>query len=194
MPGVFIGALGAMLVATGVWNVDSSTRPWPSGGPHDGDVRSDAVQPDELVHPFTLDGCLALQFQAQLDEERDSSREILDHNAGVIHPVDRHATQSRFGADCPVPELRRPVEAPIGGLQAASERSERAMEPAGFEPATSALLVDFTRIGSGIAPASSTVGLAVDLPGFSAHSRYICRTSVISRLEPSLQDVSEWHC
>ena len=31
MPGVFIGALGAMLVATGVWNVDSSTRPWPSG-------------------------------------------------------------------------------------------------------------------------------------------------------------------
>ena len=64
-------------------------------GPHDGDVRSDAVQPDELVHPFTLDCCLAVQFQAQFDEERDSSREILDHNAGVIHPVDRHATQLR---------------------------------------------------------------------------------------------------
>jgi len=26
MRGVFIGALGAVLVATGVWNVDSSTR------------------------------------------------------------------------------------------------------------------------------------------------------------------------
>jgi len=64
-------------------------------GPHDGEVRSDAVQPDELVHPFTLDCCLALQFQAQFDEERDSSREILDHNAGVIQPVDRHATQCR---------------------------------------------------------------------------------------------------
>ena len=48
-------------------------------GPHDGDVCSDAVQPDEVVHPFTLDCCLALQFQAQFDEERDSSREILDH-------------------------------------------------------------------------------------------------------------------
>jgi dihydrofolate reductase len=65
-------------------------------GPHDGDVRSDAVQPDELVDPFTLDCCLALQFQAQFDEKRDSSREILDHNAGVIHPVDRHATQCRL--------------------------------------------------------------------------------------------------
>ena len=64
-------------------------------GPHDGDVRSDAVQPDELVHPFTLDCCLALQFQAQFDEERDSSREILDHNAGVIHSVDRHTRQCR---------------------------------------------------------------------------------------------------
>ncbi|MFD3590772.1 hypothetical protein [Streptomyces sp. NPDC058683] len=44
--------------------------------PYDGDVRSDAVQPDELVHPLALDGCLALQFQAQFDEERDLSREI----------------------------------------------------------------------------------------------------------------------
>ena len=70
----------------------STARPG-RGRPHDGDVRSDAVQPDELVHPFTLDCCLALQFQAQFDEERNSSREILDHNAGVIHPVDRPATQ-----------------------------------------------------------------------------------------------------
>jgi hypothetical protein len=45
--------------------------------PHDGDVGSNAVQPEELIHPFTLDCCLALQFHAQLDEERDCSREIL---------------------------------------------------------------------------------------------------------------------
>ena len=63
--------------------------------PHDGDVRSDAVQPGKLVHPFTLDCCLALQFQAQFDEERDGSREILDHDADVIHPAVRHATQRR---------------------------------------------------------------------------------------------------
>lgn len=47
----------------------------------------------ELARPFTLDCCLALQLQAQFNEERDSSREILDHNGGVTHPVDRHATQ-----------------------------------------------------------------------------------------------------
>jgi hypothetical protein len=63
-------------------------------GPHDGDVRSDAVQSEEVVDPLTPDCCLALQLKAQFDEERDRSREILNHNAGVIHPVDRHATQS----------------------------------------------------------------------------------------------------
>src|SRR3954451_13761144 len=31
MPGTFTGARGAPLVATGLWNVDSSTRLWPSG-------------------------------------------------------------------------------------------------------------------------------------------------------------------
>ncbi len=51
---------------------------------HDGDVRSDAVQPDERTHPFTLDCCLALQFQAQLEEERDSSREIRDHERATV--------------------------------------------------------------------------------------------------------------
>jgi hypothetical protein len=64
-------------------------------GPDEGEVCSDAVQPDELVYPFTFDCCLALQFQAQFDEERDRSRKIPDHNADVIHPVDRHAEQCR---------------------------------------------------------------------------------------------------
>ena len=95
MPGVFIGALGA--TAGGHRRVERRQLDPAVAvrGPQEGDVRSDAVQPDELVHPFALDGCLALQFQAQFDEERDRSREILDHNAGVIHPVDRHATQCR---------------------------------------------------------------------------------------------------
>lgn len=59
-------------------------------GPHDGHVRSEAVEPDEPVHPVTLDCRLALRFQAHFDEERDSGREILDHNANVIHSVNRH--------------------------------------------------------------------------------------------------------
>ena len=67
-------------------------------GPQEGDVRPDAVQPDELVHPFTLDRRLALQFQAQFDEERDGSREIIDHHADVIHALDRHALDGSSAA------------------------------------------------------------------------------------------------
>jgi len=92
MPGLLIGALGAPLVPAGVRNVDSSTPAVAVRSLHDGEVHSDAVQPDEPVHPLTRDCCLALQLQAQFDEEHDRSREILYHNAHVIHPVDRHAT------------------------------------------------------------------------------------------------------
>ena len=90
MPGVFTGALGRALGGrrrVEGRQLDSAVA---VGGPHDGEVGSDAVQADELVHPFTLDGGLALQFQTQFDEERDSGREILDHNPDVIHPVDHH--------------------------------------------------------------------------------------------------------
>lgn len=56
-------------------------------GPHDSNVRSHALQPDELIHPGTLDRGLALQLQARLDEEHDRRREILHHQANVIQPV-----------------------------------------------------------------------------------------------------------
>lgn len=66
----------------------SATRPLRLD--HDGDVRSDAVQPDELVHPFTLDCCLALQFHAQFDEERGESRILAvdEHRAGPDRPYE----------------------------------------------------------------------------------------------------------
>ncbi len=89
MPGVFTGALGAVLGGHRRVERRQLDPAVAVRGPHEGEVRADAVQPDELVHPLTLDRCLALQFQAQFDEERDSSREILDHNADVIHPVDQ---------------------------------------------------------------------------------------------------------
>ena len=59
-------------------------------GPHHGDVASDAVEPDDAVHPRSLDRRLALQLQAELDEERDRSLEVVDDDADVVHPQDRH--------------------------------------------------------------------------------------------------------
>jgi hypothetical protein len=46
--------------------------------------------PDKLVHRLTRDRGLALQLKAKLDEEGDGSLQILDHDAGVIHPLDGH--------------------------------------------------------------------------------------------------------
>jgi hypothetical protein len=48
-----------------------------------------AVQPDELVHPSTLDCCLAVQFQAKFDKERNSSFKVVDDDAHMVHPLNR---------------------------------------------------------------------------------------------------------
>jgi hypothetical protein len=58
--------------------LSSSIPPWPSGGPHHGDLASDAFEPDEAVHRLSLDGRLALELQAKLSEERDRSLEVVD--------------------------------------------------------------------------------------------------------------------
>ncbi len=62
--------------------------------PHHRDVASDAVEPDDAVHPRSLDGRLALQLQAKLDKERDRSLEVVDHDADIVHPQNRHILES----------------------------------------------------------------------------------------------------
>src|SRR3982074_3449833 len=42
-------------------------------GPHHRDVDSDAVEPDDTVHPTSLDRRLALQLHTKFDKERSSS-------------------------------------------------------------------------------------------------------------------------
>src|SRR5437867_3548319 len=54
-------------------------------------VHLDALKPDYAVHPTALDRPLALQLESELDEERRRGREVVDHNAHVLHPLDRHA-------------------------------------------------------------------------------------------------------
>jgi hypothetical protein len=49
-------------------------------GPHHGEVGTDAVEPDDAVHPRPLVRRLAFQLHAELREERLGSLEIVDHD------------------------------------------------------------------------------------------------------------------
>jgi hypothetical protein len=60
--------------------------------PHHGDVDADTVEPGDAVHPTSLDCRLALRFQAELDKERESCREVVDDDAHVVHPLGRPAS------------------------------------------------------------------------------------------------------
>src|SRR5262249_28000279 len=57
---------------------------------HHHDVDSDALDPVHAVHPRALDWLLAILLHAQLDEERDCGREVVDHDADVVHSNERH--------------------------------------------------------------------------------------------------------
>jgi hypothetical protein len=69
-------------------------------GPHHCDVHSDVVEPDDAVHPTSLDCRLALQLQTKFDKERDSSLEVIDDDADVVHPLDRHVPEHRDAVVC----------------------------------------------------------------------------------------------
>jgi hypothetical protein len=60
-------------------------------GPQHGDVLSDVVEPDDTLHPTSLDWPLALQLHAKFDEERNNSVKVVDNDEDVVHPLDRHA-------------------------------------------------------------------------------------------------------
>ena len=55
-------------------------------GPHQGDVASDAVEPDDAVYPLSLNFRLTFQLQTKFDKERDSSLEVSDKDSDVVHP------------------------------------------------------------------------------------------------------------
>jgi hypothetical protein len=54
------------------------------------DVDSDIVEPDDAVHPTSLDCRLALQLQTKFEKERSSSLKVVDNDADMIHSQDRH--------------------------------------------------------------------------------------------------------
>src|ERR1700694_1901668 len=59
-------------------------------GPHHRDVDSHAVEPVDTVHPTSLDRRLALQLHTKFNKERLSSLKVIDDDAHVVHPLDRH--------------------------------------------------------------------------------------------------------
>ena len=54
------------------------------------DICPDAFEPYDAVHPAALDQTLSLQFESKLDEELDCGREVVNYDADVLHPLDRH--------------------------------------------------------------------------------------------------------
>jgi hypothetical protein len=77
---------------------------------HHRDVRPYALEPVDAVHQAALDGRLALQLESELDEELGRGREVFDHDADVLHPLDRHAldgTEPQYRASGATPAHAR---------------------------------------------------------------------------------------
>src|SRR6202521_2702962 len=90
------------------------------------DLRPDALEPHHAVHPTALDRPLALQLESELDEERRRGREVVDHDAHVLHALDRHALDC---SDATVPATASRL--PIGWWERAAHWSEETSDELG---------------------------------------------------------------
>jgi hypothetical protein len=46
-------------------------------------------------YPATFDAPLALQHESELDEELSRGREVVDHDADVLHPLESHVLDGK---------------------------------------------------------------------------------------------------
>ncbi len=60
-------------------------------GTHHRDVRPSSLEPNDAIHPAALVRCLAFQLESELNEERRGGRKVIDDDADMVHPLDRHA-------------------------------------------------------------------------------------------------------
>ncbi len=90
MPSVFAGARVTVSARRRVvlGQLEPSVAVW---GAHHRDVRSDSLEPNEAIHRAALDCRLAFQLQSEFGEERHGSREVVDDDGDVVHPLDRPA-------------------------------------------------------------------------------------------------------
>src|ERR1700710_1937374 len=60
---------------------------------HHRELRPHPLEAHYAVHPIALYQTLALPLEPKLGEERCRGREVVDHDADVVHAFDRHAPQ-----------------------------------------------------------------------------------------------------
>jgi hypothetical protein len=65
---------------------------------HHREPRPYALEPHDAVHPATPDGPLALQLESELDEKLSRGREVVNDDAHVVHPLDRHVLDGKDAA------------------------------------------------------------------------------------------------
>ena len=116
---------GSALIAVGVWNFVSSSRPWPSGVRIIAMSTPDAVEPDDAVHPTSLDRRLALQLQTKFDEERDRSVEVVDDDDDVVHPLNRHGPSLPIRGRSLFQELPGRISRVVDSTEDVRDRSAR---------------------------------------------------------------------
>jgi hypothetical protein len=78
--------------------------PMPIWSVHHDDVDLDIFDPVDAVHPRALDRRLTFFRHAKRGKKSDSSRKVLNDNADVVQPFDRHG-QSIVEAACGGPGL-----------------------------------------------------------------------------------------
>jgi hypothetical protein len=64
-------------------------------GSHHRDVTPHAVESDGSVRPKAFDLRLSFQLHAELGEERDIRVQVVDDDADVVHPLNRHVSEDR---------------------------------------------------------------------------------------------------
>jgi hypothetical protein len=89
----------------------------PIGRPHHRDLGPDIFEPDQVPDRRPFDGLLALELEAQFDEERLNGFEIVDNDEDVVHPFKRHILPSLASPLMPVLAARG-VKLAVSGRRA----------------------------------------------------------------------------
>jgi hypothetical protein len=89
------GFCGPGPAAAGVWVPGQLQLAVAVRGPHHRDLAADAVEPDGAVRPRPFDLPLAVQFHAELGEERDGGIQVVDDDGDVVHPLNGHVFEPK---------------------------------------------------------------------------------------------------
>src|SRR2546427_10640320 len=73
------------------------------GRPHHREGGPDILEPDQSADQRPFDCRLALELEAQFDEERLGGFEIVDNDEDVVHPFKRHVFLPSLYCWCPLP-------------------------------------------------------------------------------------------